>query len=1506
MSEIARGMQLASPTRVSAFLRGVRLPVDAEQLAALVEALGGSNEDVARGLRLFKKAGTQRPASVASWWQRSAYLEQVRDISPAHGLRDRDRELGALAAFCLGDEPYARYVAEPWAGKTALMSTFVLHPPPGFCVLSFFVNARLAVQADSRAFARALLDQVAALSGQPPTAAMVEDSRALNVSKLLKDAMGWARQVGNSLVLVVDGLDEDRGATPGTGLPSIASLLPKSPRTGLKVIVAGRPDPPLPNDVSADHPVRACRMRWLEKSPHAQKLEDLARLELDELLTGNAVQQDVIGLITASGGGLAFDDVQRLTGQPPFTLDNMIGGVLGRTVGSRSDPDTAGLRPVLAFTHETLRQQAAVRLGTLALNHYRDRLHVWADTYRARQWPDDTPAYLLEAYPHLLANESNVGRLTKLVTDPARRERLFERTGGDHAALVELDLCRTVLLAMADRDIKGMTLCSLHREQVVVRNTNIPATLPVVWFRLGHRHRAVSLARSLPDPRRSASAITLVARAMAETGDAHAAEALVALVPETEADHRFGARSSAVVSVAAGIVCAGDVRRATALIQALPDAGLHAECTANLAELVAMQGDLGTAEDILRSVQDAELRLGTLVRLAEAAVETRHEAAPRLARRAFRDALKAGGYVLYDALGLMAELELPLDTALDATEHTLRDENGPPRDWAQLVEIAVRAGDLDRARRIVARTERALQHDSGKTSPWDNHWVSLAEMAAQAGDLDCVQRIAADAEDTYARSRATELLTYAREAAGEITPVTEILDTDRIRVVAAALLGAAARGAQDRVLDLADALVASADSYSSLWDIESVVAAVAETGDFDRAHAVAKALSYEDPSDRVLVLLARAMTARGDWSRAMELVRPWIGIEEYQRILPQLLDLWADACAITTIGDFIGTLAYPAARAEGFADLAALALRRGNQTEAVAFAIASEQAARVLVRSHAHLAGMVSLAQELMRSGDAERGLGLVRSAAGAGGHAERLLEVLAAGAGDMPDSVVREILDAVEEPGLPRRRSIFDSISIGRPAYSKRGKVIRKLTEALIERGAAATAAPIALSEEHPGIRLEALAIVAPALDPAEGGALRISAVAAEALGELMASRSRRQPPGDVSSSNMVDAESQVPCDAFADAVTVLGSTEGPESAVQLVRSFDTSPWRDEARVGLVNGLVAIGALDRAEEAARGIVHRTLQASSLRAVVDELLSRQEIARAYELARTMRDPIVQGYALAGIATQAAQTGDLVRAESIARSMTFEAVETMTRVAVLAREQTPASARNLLEDAEEIVNSRKEPFREHRLSLLGQAWLTLGDVDRALDIARSCNCGSNAFGDRGCVLFDLAPELVRAGGRRMAEQVADILEDEEWMAAHREVLLRSPHANHWAFLHPLADALAEQGLRARTEALMHRFADAGASESARSWLVLSAAQRGDSKHAIRLAEPVAHTARAAVLAKASKNAPDPGVSERMLAYAVATDVWTALPMLMEHDPAARTYLADAYLTLWSSP
>jgi len=321
----------------------------------------------------------------------TAYQAQLADIAP-DALYDRDGELDELLEFCAGEASYAWWQAGPWAGKSALLSWFVLNPPVGVDVVSFFITSRFAGQSDSEAFTDALIEQLAVLAGEPPQPAL--DSRSArhgNTLRLLRTAAQRCEEAGRRLLLVVDGLDEDISAAAAQ--PSIGSLLPRRPPPQVRVLVASRPHPGLPDDVPGDHPLRTITPRPLAAWPHATDVELKAKHELTKLLNGPQLPREVIGLITASGGGLTGPDLQHLTQQPAYALDGLLGGLLGRSVGGRVSP-TPGLgreaERVYLFAHETLRETAVQQYGA-SVAAYRERLHTWAETYRARGWPTDTP-----------------------------------------------------------------------------------------------------------------------------------------------------------------------------------------------------------------------------------------------------------------------------------------------------------------------------------------------------------------------------------------------------------------------------------------------------------------------------------------------------------------------------------------------------------------------------------------------------------------------------------------------------------------------------------------------------------------------------------------------------------------------------------------------------------------------------------------------------------------------------------------------------------------------------------------------------------------------------------------------------------------------------------------------------------------------------------------------------------------------------------------------------------
>ncbi|QWF82788.1 trypsin-like peptidase domain-containing protein [Amycolatopsis sp. CA-230715] len=444
----------------------------------------------------------------------SAYREQLKDIAPIE-LVGRKRELGELYWFCQGDEPYAWWEAGPWTGKTALLSTFALQTHPDLDVVSFFITRRFAGQSDSEAYTEAMIEQLAAVAGEPVSPTGAKHGYLLH---LLRKAADRCVRSGRVLVLVVDGLDEDTGH--GT-MPSIASLLPKDPPPGVHIVVASRPNPPLPDDVPDNHPLWTVQRRALRTSEFVQRVERQARQELSRWIVNPGLQRDVFGLITASGGGLTRKDLLELTGQLPVRLTVLLGGSMGRSLDSRSQWESVIDRPpedAFLFAHETLKEIAEEQLGP-EVAKYREQLHEWADGYRERRWPRDTPVYLLRGYRRLLTETRDLDRLYECAIDRARHDRMLDLTGGDALALSEVTAAIELHAAAEHPDLTRLIIIAVQRADLYRRSGNFPPAVLGLWARLGQVSRARTLAAGIVDPEDLVAALSHIAAAAAHRGD---------------------------------------------------------------------------------------------------------------------------------------------------------------------------------------------------------------------------------------------------------------------------------------------------------------------------------------------------------------------------------------------------------------------------------------------------------------------------------------------------------------------------------------------------------------------------------------------------------------------------------------------------------------------------------------------------------------------------------------------------------------------------------------------------------------------------------------------------------------------------------------------------------------------------------------------------------------------------------------------------------------------------
>lgn len=464
------------------------------------------------------------------------YRAQLTDIAPEQ-LHHRQTELGNLVSFCAGTEPYRWLQAPPWAGKTALAAWFALHPPRGVVPLWFFISS--ASQSDGAAYTEAIIDQLATIAGREPVRAASAPARDGERRLLLREAAERVAESSGTLLLVVDGLDEDQSLKPGGSGTSIASQLPERPPRNVRVLVTSRIGPGIPADVGGAHPLRKCRVEKLAAAAAAQHTEYEAKYELQQALSGDRLQRDLVGLLTAARGTLALDDLRELTGEPGYELRRRLGSTFGRILQLRGDVNLGGggidgygyghsdgvtlyaSSRGYVFAHETLLAAAQDELGP-DVAAYLERLHTWAEDYERRGWPEGTPPYLLQQYGRLLAHLGDDRRTTRLATNARRRERLREVTGSDAACLAEIVGARANVRRTAPDNLAALAALAVAEDLVTRHNESLHPAIPEVYARLGHTRKAIGLARSVFSPTDRAWALGRVARVLAQAGDRRA------------------------------------------------------------------------------------------------------------------------------------------------------------------------------------------------------------------------------------------------------------------------------------------------------------------------------------------------------------------------------------------------------------------------------------------------------------------------------------------------------------------------------------------------------------------------------------------------------------------------------------------------------------------------------------------------------------------------------------------------------------------------------------------------------------------------------------------------------------------------------------------------------------------------------------------------------------------------------------------------------------------------
>lgn len=1033
-------------------------------------------------------------------------------------------------------------------------------PPPSVHVISFFVTSRYAGQSDWRAFLEVVTEQLAETLHQPMPPLLSEATQLGWFSRLLKDAARVCQEKGERLILLVDGLDEDRGVTTGPGAHSIAALLPAVPQHGMRVVVAGRPDPPVPPDVPARHPLRDPGIvHKLMPSSAAQIIRDDAERELDELLYGDVTASNLLGLLVAAGGGLSSRDLAELTALPARAVDKRLRAVSGRTFSSRDSYWRDGAR-VFVLAHEELQKTAVDALGEATLENHRHKLHAWAGRYRDLGWPPGTPEYLLRGYHRLLQATSDLERMVACATDQGRLDRMLDISGGDASALAEVLTCQTLVCAQPAPDLYAVLALARTREQLADRNAHIPYQLPAAWARLGNPTRAEALARGIPTPVLQMRALTSLMKALAADRNdqaglmgEHAEKAARTITnPDTQVDQ--------LIMLMTELVAMGDDERARSVTRSVEDIAKSAPSdrtrSYQFARLVAAQvmvGHLERAKIAVTSVTDPEARAEALAEMFEGLTAAgRHDEASVVAQeaidtvRGIADLVPRTRTLIKLAVKLVAagQTENAGVLVAEAYDSARSVSDGGTRSHllAELMTVLAEMGRDDEARTLAEQAEALAR--------------SVPEVKRDPSLNGLVKALVKARHFAHAQTLAYSLgpLDNSEAEAARETPRDSALSIVATGLVAANMLPEAAACALD---------IAYMETRSKV--LAELTKGLARAGLLREAEETAESITRPAARTEALAVLVVAAQATGDVDHARLLARR------------------ADATA-NSIDD-------PYTRSRALMNMVAALTMAGHEEHARQIAGDIESIARAITDPGVETQRLIELVMALTAAGRNDEVSALAEQAATLAATIEepfarsRALTMLA-----------KELIAAGH---LPQAAAIAADI----PFLDARNRMLAALVMEFVEAGLLDDAGSLADRIPDPSTHAQALiSLLAALIARSDSDAIhKVTSKARLAIGSI----------------GNLDAQTR----SLNELVALLAKSGRLDQAESAARSIEDPYAQGRALVALVTSLIATDRLSEAEAMAMSIPRSDIRARTLAELVKGLAAAGRLAHAEEMAR---------------------------------------------------------------------------------------------------------------------------------------------------------------------------------------------------------------------------------------------------------------------------------------------
>ena len=619
------------------------------------------------------------------------YRKEVLESLARVDFSGREEELTQIEHFAraAGNEQWWWWTAGPWAGKTTLMAQIAKNAFPSVRVAYLFIIGRQVVHADSDAFYSHLLPQLALLAGldyyEKPTDLA---GKRTQFNRLLRIASYRAQMDNETILLIIDGLDEDQGTPPEK--QSVAYSLPAEVPVNVRILVASRGNPPLPDEVPPGHPLRTIPQHLLTESPAAVAAKDRAIAELRVILRisdgKDRYGRDILAFLAASGAALTAQDLSELTCQHRWIIEDLLASRDGRSFNVTTLPDgrcayTLGhdmldqllvtefldtpVKPPSDNQGVTEEQANADRARYQAERHaalrpWRHRIAGWGKEWAAKSWPDNTPEYLASgAFVSLLCADPDLQNTgVQIVTDDNRGDLLARKHWADAEALSQLQMASQDLLDnWTDGHLNLLQLAKTlaYSDSLAQKYTNVPEGLLVTLARLGKWRRALGIARAIPDPSKRALALSKLTPILDNVADraisiGTAEEALKATSNINDNSHK----ARALANIAEHLATTNPTR-ALEITSNITDDWRKARTLANIAEHLATTNPT-RALAIANTINDDQLKAKVLANIAQQLATTNPTRALEITEEALEitDTITSD-YYKADALAGIAE-----------------------------------------------------------------------------------------------------------------------------------------------------------------------------------------------------------------------------------------------------------------------------------------------------------------------------------------------------------------------------------------------------------------------------------------------------------------------------------------------------------------------------------------------------------------------------------------------------------------------------------------------------------------------------------------------------------------------------------------------------------------------------------------------------------------------------------------------------------------------------------